>query len=151
MSDGMEEKMSKVGTPQAKAEMEARRQMAKEDEAVILKGRIADQEAISSEEPDFALYNYIMSVTSFKGINTQRDALHHLYRNLWPHIRRYHNECVESRKTMGEGAKHKPILPHDMAVDTLKKIQASARERAKAKTYGIEVEKRGLLKGNGEL
>ena len=90
-----QEDFDKIETEEAKRQMENRRAMAKEDELNILAKGIQEHHVWAEEEPNWAIYNYILSIVDFKDCKVPRDFGHRLFRHLWPYIKRYHNDRVK--------------------------------------------------------
>lgn len=152
--------LDKEALERGKAGMKARREMAKEDEAGILKESRALHSIVAHEEPNWALYNLILSTISFEDCKTMADGMRKMYRCLWTHIRRYHNTSeqfmqhysyLQSDDQVDELSEllEKP-LPLESAEMVLNKVSEAARQRARMRKYGIEAKKRGFITGNSD-
>jgi len=84
-----------------------------------------------------------------------------MYQYLWGYFKTYdltvqqlRNFIIESKLDIKDPAIKELMemkTPLDMCEDALNETTAAARSRAKLKSYGVEVKKRGLVKGNAEL
>jgi len=157
MNDKVNEAMSPEALLKGKENMEARHKMAAEDESKILKESRAFHAVVLGHEPNWALYNLILSSVDFKDCKTMAEGMRKMYKCLWPHIRRYHNDRTNLLN-------HHSFLPSEhqedslselqdipspmaMAEATLGQVTEAARTRAKLKRYGVVANEKKIFKG----
>ena len=141
--------LNKVGTDKAKKERLAQIAMAKEVHNEVFGKLIGEQSRMANEEPNWALYNYILQVVNFNDCDTMQQALHKMYRQLWPHIKKYHNDrevLLNNEYGISNEARLEDygMAPLTMAEITLQKVSEAARQRARMNKYDIHVPKTKL-------
>jgi len=161
------EELDTVGSAKAKAEFEARNLVAKDDEERIFGKEMKKHNINYDSDTNWAIYNWSMSTVSFKSVKTLPEGMRAMYSGLWGYFRRYEielNTLKNHIEALGKGEvpsdvevrRVKEILksptPLSMCITSLQKITEAARSRAKLKSYGVEVKKRGLVgKENAKL
>ena len=140
-----------IGSEKAKLEMQARREMARDEETKALNFERMEQERLAKGEPNFALYNFVMTATDFRKqeYKSISDFAHAMWRQVYPHFKR----LMEDRKRMIDFIKkHEDNLmvpldvreimdrrnPEEMATDALNKVTELARQRTKLNKYGAK-------------
>ncbi len=140
----------KINSPEANAEFEAMHNMVNKDNEEILAMNKKHQELIGSQEPNWALFNYVMSLVSFEHCNSKMDAMHILWRHIWPHFHQItlENELMKEYLLNGKpvpmsiGIRLKSsVNPEKMAEQALQCVADVAKKRAKLKSYQIALEK----------
>ena len=143
-----------MGTEQAKAEFDERRDMAAKDEKEILGEFVRNERTIMNERTayNYGLFNLMMQTHSFKDFVNEPpiEGMRHLYKCLIPHIQRMCEErnallsyisILEQGRvpTAAEDIKLTEIKSKldvmTMAETLLNKVTAAARARAKAGVY----------------
>lgn len=146
MSQGQEIPLNKMETEQAKAEHEARRVMAKEDEDRILTQAESESKRLQEGGTNWALMNYLLNTISFKDVKTMKDAMYRLYELLFPWITRQSRDNAFLKVLVKEkfpedqwSETMKEIMdreaPTVFATRVLKEIQEAAKQRSKANVY----------------
>ena len=119
-------------TKQAKEEHEYGRQERKRDVIKVAGAALAEQQRIAAGGINFALFNFVMSTTSFKECKPETlEPMHLLYRNLMVHMDRVSREAAEMAKELGRDF----IDPTVMATEKLEEIAELAKSRAKINQY----------------
>lgn len=146
----MNNDMDKIGTDQAKLERKNQQEMAKADHERILGDRMKEQISLAKEEPDWSLFNYIMSTVSFEKENMQT-GMHKMFRHLWPHIKRYHNEraqlilSIDNNECRCMGMTSLGPSPLEMAQNSLERVREAAKIRSKLNSYGVILPKKKII------
>ena len=142
------DELKTMKSKKAKEEREAQVEMAREAHNEIFGKKIGEQALMAEEEPNWALYNYIMQIVDMRDCKNMQQALHKMYRNLWPHIKKYHNDreyCIKiiEKSPCTEGSiDDLGMAPVTMATKALQAVSDAAKKRSKS---GIYVPKRKKL------
>ena len=119
-------------TKQAKAEHQYGRDERAKDVIKVAGAALAEQQRLAAGGINFALFNFIMSTTSFKECKPgTMEPMHLLYRNLMVHMNRVSREAAEMAKELGRDF----IDPTAMATEKLEEIAKLAKSRAKINQY----------------
>lgn len=144
-----------INNKEANAEHEAMNELVRRDHDKLLEVNKKHQELISCQEPNWALFNYVIGLVSFESCKSNMSALHILWRHIWPH---FNKVCLENDllKTYLLSGKKPPedILellrnsknPEQIAVETLNIISELAKKRAKLKSYQVALQKDNNIK-----
>jgi len=154
MKHSLEEDLAKVGTEQAKAEKEARIEMAKEDEKEVYSPeRLKAEEIAAQAITNYSLLNFILTSHSLKGCRTPLEAVKLVFQYTMVHTNRVVKEYKFFRKICelhnikdlldeGDRAFYDEYIAHEpcptvMAQSALEEVNRLARARSKANKYGI--------------
>jgi hypothetical protein len=147
------EDLAKIGSDKAKAEWQARKDMAKVDESdVYSKERVASEHLQAEAFDNFALYNWILTSQSFTHCKTTPEVLHQFFKYLMVHMERVVKDYKELRRlsrylSVG-GMKEADLYvynelmsrnpdPSEIAMGLLKQVQDAAKNRSKLNKYGV--------------
>lgn len=130
-----------------------RKLLADEDEKPILAGaRQLEDERIKKGGVNYALYNLVMSIVSFKDCQSSLDANRKLYDGLYPYLNRLQKENLLMRSLLKDSTDPRIIeLLKDegdiqkMATEVLGQVTAAARKRSKENRYVKRVAKELLF------
>jgi len=121
-----------IGTDQAKREHQYGRDERRKDVVKVAGAALAEQGRIAAGGINFALFNFIMSITSFKECKPgTMEPMHLLYKSLMVHMNRVSREAKEMAKELDREF----IDPTDMATEKLEELAKLARHRAKINQY----------------
>ena len=120
--------MSGVDTNRSRAEMQARKEMQDEDHKKIFGGARAEAERIKAGGTDFALFNLVLSMHSFKGCNSTMETLRLFYVFTYTHIKRLERDIRELDPNY--------LTATELAKVRLEEVAAAARKRSKENKYG---------------
>jgi len=120
--------------------------MAKNDEEKILKGASkVEADRIKLGGTNFALYNLVMSVVTFKDCDTSLDCNRRLYEGLYPYISKMQAENLLMRNLLkdSDDPRMREVFGTNgdvqgLAIETLKKVTEAAKARSKANKYGLK-------------
>ncbi len=148
--------IEKIGSEQAQLEHNNRRRMAKEDEAKIIKKESKKHNVFYDSTTDFSPYNWILSTVDFRNMKNMAEGMRLMYEYLWGYIKTYDRNLNTLKNYIDLNTIKHPLeiqeiidakTPLEMCRHSLELITKAARDRSKAKKYGVKVEKKTLIKG----
>lgn len=142
----------------AKAEFAARRVMAKEEEENALRQERNEQRRLASNEPNFAMYNWVMTSVDFRDMKFERmqDLSNTMWRYVYPYVKTLisdRQKLINFIKVIGDNN----IIPHNireimdrddpetMATEALEKVAEMAKKRSKLNKYNAKAGKSKLI------
>lgn len=134
------EELKRVNTKKARAEFEARKSMEKEATDKIYGAAREEARRIGNGGADFTLFNYVMSVHSFKSYGGT-ELIYAIYRAMMTHVHRLERNaelmasCFTDEQLKELDIERDKLIPTKYCKVNLEAERIEARRRAKMSKY----------------